>query len=127
MIPNPLHAVIFDMDGLLLDTERVFHGVMTAACAELGYAMDDALFLSMIGSPRDANARRLTGHFGPDFPIDAYYDACGRGFEIACAEQVPLRPGVTRLLALLERLGVPRAVATSSGPTHARAYLQRAG
>jgi HAD superfamily hydrolase (TIGR01509 family) len=127
MIPDPLHAVIFDMDGLLLDTERVFHAVMTDACADLGYPMDQTLFLSMIGSPRDANAARLKAHYGEDFPLDAYYAACGRGFEIACAQDVPLRPGVVRLLDLLQRRAIPRAVATSSHAAHARAILERAG
>jgi len=127
MIPNPLHAVIFDLDGLLLDTERVFHGVMFEACREVGFAMTEDLFLSMIGSPRDANAQRLLERFGADFPVDAYYDACHRGFEIACADSVPLRPGAERLLALLERRAIPRAIATSSSVDYVRSSLAKAG
>ena len=71
---------------------------MFEACREVGFAMTEDLFLSMIGSPRDANAQRLLERFGADFPVDAYYDACHRGFEIACADSVPLRPGAERLL-----------------------------
>ncbi|HUO23014.1 MAG TPA: HAD family phosphatase [Caulobacteraceae bacterium] len=127
MIPDPLHAVIFDLDGTVLDTERVFHGVMFEACREVGHVMTQDLFLSMIGSPRDANARRLLDHFGPAFPVDAYYDACGRGFEIAGAEGVPLRPGARRLLELLAARRIPRAIATSSTLEHVRGSLGRAG
>ena len=127
MIPDPLDAVIFDLDGLLLDTERMFHRVMFAACRQIGYEMTDDLHLSMIGGPRDDNERRLLGQFGADFPLQAYTDACREAFEAACAQSVPLRPGAERLLRLLERRSIPRAIATSSSPDHAHTNLKRAG
>ena len=127
MIPDPLDAVIFDLDGLLLDTERVFHGVMFDVGRSLGYQMTDELFHSMIGSPRDVNERRLLDRFGPDFPLMAYYKACAEGFERVCAKSVPLRPGARRLLESLDRLQVPRAVATSSSLHYARTSMKRAG
>ena len=37
MIPSPLEAVVFDMDGLLLDTEAVYRVAIREACAGLGY------------------------------------------------------------------------------------------
>ena len=127
MIPDPLHAVIFDLDGLLLDTERVFHGVMFDAGRSLGYEMTDELFFSMIGSPRDVNEKRLLDKFGPAFPLMDYYKACAQGFETVCAKSVPLRPGAERLLDMLKTLRVPRAVATSSSMHYARTSLKRAG
>jgi beta-phosphoglucomutase-like phosphatase (HAD superfamily) len=127
MIPDPLHAVIFDLDGLLLDSERIFYTVMFDAGREVGFEMTHDLFLSMIGSPRDANAQRLLDRFGAHFPVDDYYAACGRGFELACVDGVPLRRGAERLLALLDRRGIPRAIATSSSIDYVRSSLHRAG
>jgi hypothetical protein len=53
MIPKPLKAVIFDMDGLLLDTEVLYRAASFAACAAQGHQMVDHVHLSLIGTPKD--------------------------------------------------------------------------
>ena len=54
-LPRIPVAVVFDMDGLLCDTEVVYRDAMTAALAEQGYEMSTALFQSMIGLPGPAS------------------------------------------------------------------------
>ena len=67
-LPRRPLAVVFDMDGTLLDTEAVHRTAMRAAAGRLGLGFPDALFRDLVGIHRDANTRRLLDHFGGDFP-----------------------------------------------------------
>ncbi|HEY4266107.1 MAG TPA: HAD family phosphatase [Micropepsaceae bacterium] len=127
MIPSPLSAVIFDKDGLLLDTERIVREAMFASATDLGYRMDDTLFLSLIGHARDANDRQLQAHFGADFPLSDYREKCRLYFEDLCRSEVPVKPGARELLSFLKARGIPAAVATSTGRARSEENLMRTG
>ena len=127
MIPKPLKAVIFDMDGLLLDTEVLYRAASFAACAAQGHQMADYVFLSLIGTPKDLNESKLVAHFGRTFDLERYYLDCARHFDDSCATKVPLRPGVMDLLELLGHAAIPMAVATSTARAKAEAHLKRGG
>src|SRR5258707_11310708 len=80
MIPQPLQAVIFDMDGLLLDTEALYRTSIYGACASLAHEMIGALHLSLIGTPKDVGDAKLIAHFGAAFDLDAYHRNCSTHF-----------------------------------------------
>ena len=127
MIPTPLSAVIFDKDGLLLDTETVVRKAMFDACTDLGYTMEDALHLSLIGGARDSTDERLRAHFGPDFPLTAYRERCRMHFEHICRDEVPVKPGARELLTFLRQRGIPAGVATSTNRARSEENLRRTG
>ena len=127
MIPSPLSAVIFDKDGLLLDTETVVRKAMYDACTDLGYVMEDALHLSLIGGARDSTDARLQAHYGPDFPITVYRERCRIHFDHICRDEVPVKPGARELLTFLRERGIPAGVATSTHRARSEDNLRRTG
>jgi HAD superfamily hydrolase (TIGR01509 family) len=127
MIPKPLSAVIFDKDGLLLDTETVVRKAMFQACEDLGHRMTDALHLGLIGQARDANDATLMAHYGADFPLADYRERCRIYFEDICRAEVPVKPGARELLAFLREKRIPAAVATSTGRERSEENLKRTG
>ena len=127
MFARKPQAVVFDMDGLLLDSERLYRTAHIAACGELGHGMDEALYGTLIGVPREISELRLLEAFGPDLPLEDYRERCERHFNLLCQGTVPLRPGALALIDFLQAHGIPSAVATSTERGRARQHLQQAG
>lgn len=111
---NPA-AVIFDMDGLMLETEIIYYRAWKDAAAELGYQIDDALFHDMVGVRTEECDRILLDQMQNDFPMDRFrLRREERWHELAEGEGIALKPGLSELLDLLDARGIPKAVATSS-------------
>lgn len=127
MIPRPLDAVIFDMDGVLLDTETLYRSAIFAACTEQGYLMPEHVHLSLIGTPKELGDSLLLAHFGAGFDLDRFHQSCSGYFADLCRPAIGLRPGVHDVLGWLEEAGIPRGVATSTSRVTADAQLRAAG
>ncbi len=121
-------AVLFDMDGLLLDSERLYLEAFRAACERRQYVFDEASYLNIICTP-DAEAREiLLAGYGAAFPVDEVSALAADTYrERIKAEAVPLKKGALELLKFLEERGVPRAVVTSTRTELACHKLRLAG
>jgi HAD superfamily hydrolase (TIGR01509 family) len=123
-LPRQPSAVVFDMDGLLFDTEAIYERAALSAAAELGCEMDSAFFRSTIGSPWPATRQRLVDFYGPTFAVDELRAVAGRIFNELVETELPVKPGVLELLDLLDTLGLPRAIATSSSRATVHRHLE---
>ena len=126
-LPRAPRAVIFDMDGLIFDSETLYRDAMIAAAAKRGHDMPLPLFLSMVGMPGDGSRVLLHSHFGPDFDVDAFWAASSEHFYETAKSQLALKAGVIELLDTLDALKLPRAIATSSRHHDAEHHLAHAG
>ncbi|AWM77946.1 HAD family hydrolase [Phenylobacterium parvum] len=113
-LPRPPRAVIFDMDGLLFDTEVLYRDALSAAARDMGAHMPEPVFHSLIGLPGESSRRLLLDHFGENFDVDGLWDASAEHFHTLARGQDFLKAGVREFLDLLDALALPRAIATSS-------------
>ncbi len=114
VFPRPIRAVIFDMDGLLVDTEVLIRDLMIRLAPKYGAALPDAVFQRMVGLPNEASDAVARAHFGPDFPLEALEAEVTEHVHAACNAGVALKAGVQELLDDLDARHLPRAIATSS-------------
>ncbi len=122
-----VRAVIFDMDGLMLDSQRPATDAWTRAVASLGYRLTEDLNLQLLGrTPRDSDAI-LRAAFGADFPVDTARDAARQLFrELTRGRGIPVKPGLRELLDFLEGRAIQTAVASSSPRAACVRHLQQA-
>ena len=72
-LPRRPTAVIFDMDGLLFDTEALYQEAIMVAAAERGHEVTAAVFSRMIGGVLGSRVGTCSwGHFGSTFPVDEF-------------------------------------------------------
>lgn len=125
--PHPIKGVVFDMDGLLLDTERLYKQVMAEICAEWELHLSDEIFISLVGIPANKSEAIYRHHYGESFDVDLFNRLCFERITALCEVEVPLKPGAKLLVEQLNARQVPIAVATSTGRDMAHNFLDKTG
>ena len=121
--PRPIRAVVFDMDGLLVDTEAVWFRAMNVATDGVGDTFPMATFIRMVGLPNHASDAIVRAHFGEGFDLAAWDAVASAHFRKELATGIALKAGVHEILDHLDEIGMPRAIATSSSLESVRASL----
>jgi len=119
-------AVIFDMDGLMLDTEPLAARAWTDAARAAGLPFDHSVTERMIGR-NFADCRALIAdRHGPAYPVDELMRAWHVAYDaIVEREGLVLKAGLAALLDWLDAARIPKAVATSTRRVRALAKLDR--
>jgi HAD superfamily hydrolase (TIGR01509 family) len=121
-------AVIFDMDGLMLDTEPVAARAWSDAADRLGLPFDHAVTRRMIGRNFPDCRALIREHHGDDYPVDALMSGWHAAYDaIIDREGIVVKDGLFELLDWLEAQAIPKAVATSTRRARAQAKLERIG
>lgn len=120
-------AIIFDLDGTLIDTEVLCNETGVAACAALGYPVGLDFFETLAGIDDDRRAEMIAEQTGKPVDRAAFFAEWDRLCEIRFAQGIPLKPGVPDLFEGLRRSGMPLAICTSSRRNMAEAKIEAAG
>ena len=121
---RPVKAVLFDMDGLVLDTEKLYSRFWMEACHFYGFPMTYPQSLCMRALNAQLGEAKLKEFFGDtiDYPtvrskrielMERYVNECG----------VDLKPGIRELLQWMQEKGIPGAIASSSPVPRIRKHL----
>jgi beta-phosphoglucomutase-like phosphatase (HAD superfamily) len=113
-LPYRPSAVIFDMDGLLFDTEALWQEALLSAAAEAGHEIPDEVYNKSIGVRRSQCRGLFLSYFGEDFLFEDFHANWSRHFWLIAGNKLTLKPGASELLEILDHLRLPRAIATSS-------------
>ncbi len=112
--PRTVKAVVFDMDGLLVDTETVIFRAMQHVAGTLGGELPFTTFQRMVGLQDAASNQIVVEHFGEGFDLAAWTVAVRAHSHEQIAAGVTLKAGVVEILDYLGEAGLPCAIATSS-------------
>lgn len=122
-----IKAIIFDMDGLMIDSERVTFECYQEILKGMNLTMDEEFYKTLLGKPLKGIYQRFYDVYGNDFPIeDVIKDVhalMAKRFE---TEGVPIKTGLKSLLEYLKENNYKTIVATSSNRDRVDTILSQA-
>ena len=108
-------AVIFDMDGVIFDTEKVYLDIWIEVFEKYGYKMTKELYVNVMGTGRKNVIKTFLENFGDDLPIEKMYEEKDNQlFYIIENQGIPLKEGVKELFSMLKEKDYKIALATSA-------------
>ena len=122
-----LHLVICDMDGLLLDTERLSEDSFRQTSAAFHLDFDARLFAALTGLSGPAHLPVLDAHLPQQIEAAAFDKLWKQTYHNSLADEVPVKDEAVAFVSYISAMGVPVAVATSSRTDKAVDQLRRAG
>ena len=126
--PLNLQLIIFDMDGLMLDTEKISYEAWRAAATNHGYTIDKALFEKTLGRSMLHTQALFMEAFGEDFPFEKVKaDRVILSSDMIETRGVPIKKGLFELLDYIRSSDIKMAVATSTSRQRALGLLRKAG
>ena len=120
-------AVVFDLDGLMFNTEDLYDEVGAILLGRRGWEFTSELKRQMMGLPAAVAFQKMIDYHGLNTTVDALREESDQIFEKLLRERVAPMAGLPELLDALERASIPKAIATSSRPKFALTALRRFG
>ena len=125
--PSRLRAVVFDLDGLMFNTEELYQWVGGELLRRRGCTFDGELLDAMMGRQQRVALQIMIDWHNLSDTVEVLATETEQIFELILGERLALMPGLTELLGALETANIPKAVGTSSGRRFVKNVLSRFG
>ncbi|MBR0485607.1 MAG: HAD-IA family hydrolase [Oscillospiraceae bacterium] len=125
--PAEIRGALFDMDGLLLDTERVCSETWDKAAELVGFADVQRAKMACLGLNHDSTVDFFEKTYGKDFDYQNFLDTARTLTKEALAQNLPVKEGASEILQFLKEKGVKLALASSTREVTVRKQLEKAG
>lgn len=120
-------AVIFDMDGLLIDSERITYEEYNKYLKNMGLEITLEIYQGMLGKTETQLREMFLNLFGKSFPIDQVWDDVHKNIDDRMLnDKTPVKPGCIELLTFLKKNDYKTIVATSSNRVRVDKLLKKA-
>ena len=121
-------AVIFDMDGLVLDSETTYVFAKQQAAQAMGLELADQFWLSMTGKHGQDIEQQLLEHIGDEFDLSRFNESAGQIWQdYVDVHGIPIKHGFFKLLEFIIDRSIPYCLATNSNAVNAEKCLKLAG
>lgn len=125
---NRPKAFIFDLDGTLIDTEKIYRVIWPKAIKQLGFEFSDERFLSLRSLGRPFAPAKFKEWYGDDFDYDGARKIRKGLFDDYIAEHgIQLKKGALEILSYLHEQGIITAIATATDIARATEYMELTG
>lgn len=122
-----IDAVVFDMDGVIFDSEKIYLKCLTAVGEKYRILDFEDLCYATIGTTDLHMKEVFLSHYGEDFPFDTYMDEMFVLFRKEAEGGLPLKKGAREILAYLKENNIKVALATSTIREKALPEIRNAG
>ena len=127
-LPENISAFLFDLDGVIFDSERAVFNEWKLLSEKYGFANLEEPYVKCIGVNAAACRRIFLDYYGEDFPYDEYCAERSRNYHLKYDHgRLPLKSGVKELLQALKEKGFRVAIASSTRAAIVREEIQDAG
>lgn len=126
---NKIEHVVFDLDGLLIDSER-YMWAKNQKCAieHLGYEFDQTFAKTLMGASHEVYKREIVKKYGNNFPIDKYYQhMLVLNAQTVENKEIPLMKGAIELITFLKEQNIDYCIGTSTPRDQAIKVLKSTG
>jgi len=122
-----IRGVLFDLDGVILDTERLGRDIYLRICTQAGYPqMNEAIYATLLGKPQEMGYGIMRRALGEDFPAEEIFDAFRAQLRQMILDGADVcKPGLAQCMQGLRARGIGVALATSTKRFIVEEYMER--